>query len=213
MYQKKLIFKSLKTMKHIFFLITLLPFIASSQVGKEKETDPNKMEINKNIFRVIISLASDTKLALNGNYEREIIKPFSIVFKAGPAFSREDLFTGTYGNEDYKWLMNLIVSGELRYYFNLKRRIKLEKTTRNFSACYFSVEELIISSPLIIINNRGEQKAPGKSGLYVNIGYQTQFKKSYVNIFFGAKFPGKAYDNSVDVFDLIHAGIAIGRVL
>jgi hypothetical protein len=200
-------------MKYIFFLISILPFISSSQRGKEKETDPDKTEINKNIFRVIISLASDTKLAINGNYEREILKPFTIVFKAGPAFSREDLFTRTYRNEDYKWLMNLIGSGELRYYFNLRRRIKMEKTTRNFSAGYFSLEELIISSPLIIINNRGEQKAPGKSDLYVNTGYQTQFKKSYINIFFGAKFPGKAYDNSVDVTDLIHAGIVIGRVL
>jgi hypothetical protein len=201
-------------MKPVFFLlITLFPFIALSQVGKEKETDPNKMEINKNTLRVIISLASDTKLALIGNYEREIIKPLSIVFKAGPAFSKEDHFTRTYRSEDFKWLINLMGSGELRYYSNLKRRIKLDKTTRNFSAFYFSLEQLLISSPLIIINNRGEEKAPGKSSLYVNMGYQSQFKKSYANIFFGAKFPGKAYDNSVDVFDLIHAGIAIGRVL
>lgn len=201
-------------MKHLFFLVLFLPILAASQVGKknDNETDPNNMEINKNIFRIIMSLSSDTKLALNGSYEREIIKPLSIVFKAGPAFSREDLFTGTYGNEDYKWLMNLIASGELRYYFNLKRRIKLQKTSKNFSATYLSLEELLISKPIIVINNRGQKTAPGSSSLYINIGYQHQFKKSYGNIFFGTKFPGKAYDNSVDVFDLIHGGIVIGRV-
>lgn len=201
-------------MKSLFFLLLLLPILAVSQVGRkvEKEIDPNKMEIDKNIFRILLSLSSDTKLALNGSYEREIIKPLTLVFKAGPAFNREDLFTGTYGNEDYKWLVKLIGSGELRYYFNLKRRIKLEKTSRNFSACYFSLEELISSKPFIVINDNGEKPLPASSSLYINLGYQHQFKNSYANIFFGTKFPGKAYDNSVDVFDLVHGGIVIGRV-
>lgn len=201
-------------MKRLFILFFLFPLFTESQIIKlnDKEVDPDKSTIEKNIFRAIFSAATDTKLSLVGSYEREILKPVTLFLKAGPAFNRVYDSTDAFGEKQYEWIFNLIGSAEVRYYFNLKRRTKHQKTTKNFTACYFGVEELLRSSSLFILNKAGNEKIAGLNAPFINVGYQNQFNRTYYHIFFGARFPGKVYSNSVTVFDLLHLGVAIGRV-
>jgi hypothetical protein len=132
--------------------------------------------------------------------------------KAGPAFNKQHTMTDAFGTDQYKWTMNAVVSGEVRYYFTLLRRIKHQKTVKNFSAGYFSLEEMMQSKPLVIINKSGTETLSGNNSSYINLGYQKQVKLTYYNIFFGTRFPGKIYENSTDIFDILHGGITIGRV-
>jgi hypothetical protein len=200
-------------MRQISLFLLLLPFFAKSQIIKDntKEIDPYKMEINKNIFRVLLSASTDTKFSITGNYEREIKKPLTLFFKAGPAYSREYVKTDAFGIKQYKWIFNAIASGELRCYYNLKRRTRLQKTVRNFSAFYFSLEEQLVSKPIIIINKSGNEELKGGNREFVNIGYQYQKNTTYYNIFFGTRFPGQIYKNTPTGIELIHAGVSIGR--
>ena len=201
-------------MKRLLFLFFLFPLFATSQIIKlnENETEPDKSSIKENIFRVIFSVATDTKFSITGNYEREIFKPFTLFLKAGPAINRQLDSTDAFGDDQYKWILNVIGSAEVRYYFNLKRRGRLQKTTKNFTACYVGVEELWRSNPLFILNKSGKENIVGSNAPFINIGYQNQFKQTYFQIFFGTRFPGKIYSKTVTVFDLLHLGIAIGRV-
>lgn len=200
-------------MRQISLFLLLLPFFAKSQIIKDntKEIDPNKMAINKNIFRVLLSASTDTKFSITGNYEREIKKPLTLFFKAGPAYSREYVNTDAFGIKQYKWIFNAIASGELRCYYNLKRRTRLQKTVRNFSAFYLSLEEQLVSNPIFIINKTGNEDLKGGNREFVNIGYQYQKNTTYYNIFLGTRFPGQIYNNTPTGIELIHAGVSIGR--
>jgi len=196
----------------LFFLF-LLPFFAKSQIIKDNstETDPNKMEINKDIFRVLLSASTDTKFSITGSYEREIKRPLTLFFKAGPAFNREYVTTDAFGKKQYKWFFNAIASGELRYYYNLNRRIRKGRTVRNFSAFYFSLEELLISKPLYILHKSGNEELKSRNSEFINIGYQYQKSTTYYNIYFGTRFPGRIYNNTPSGIDLLHGGVTIGR--
>jgi hypothetical protein len=201
-------------MKHLLIFLTLLPLFAKSQIIKDnsKEIDPYKMEIQKNIFRVLLSASTDTKFSVTGNYEREIKKPFTVFLKAGPAYNMEQLGTDAFGNTQNKWTFNVFATGELRCYYNLKRRIRTQKTARNFSAFYASIEEQIVSKPIFSINKSGNEELSGKNRAFVNIGYQYQKISTYYNIFFGTRFPGKIYSyNPMGIEELLHAGVTIGR--
>ena len=200
-------------MKKLFLFSLLLPFFAKSQFIKDnsKVIDPSKMEINKNIFRVLLSASTDTKFSITGNYEREIKRPLTLFFKAGPAYNREYINTDAFGIKQYKWIFNAFASGELRYYYNLGRRTKLQKTVRNFSAFYLSVEEQLATKPIFIVNKTGSEELKGKNSEFVNIGYQYQANTTYYNIYFGTRFPGRIYNNTPLGIDLLHAGVTIGR--
>ena len=200
-------------MKYFILLFFLLPFFAQSQIIKDnsKEIDHNKMKISKNIFRVLLSASTDTKFSITGNYEREIIKPFTLFVNAGPAYSREYVNKDAFGVKQYKWVFNAIASGELRYYYNLKRRTRLQKTVRNFSAFYLSLEEQLVSNPIFIINKSGNEELKGGNREFVNIGYQYQKNTTYYKIYFGTRFPGRIYSNNPTGIELLHAGVIIGR--
>ncbi len=200
-------------MKILFIIFLLFPLCGKSQLIKvnDKVLDPYKMEINKDNPKILLSLATDTKFSILGCYEREIFKPFTIFLKAGPAFDKIYVYTDINRVRQYKWIMNTIASGEFRYYYNLNRRIKLKKTVRNFSACYLSLEELLISKPLLILNKTGNETTVGKNIGYINIGYQKQTNKTSLSAFFGVRFPGQS-NNDIDLgIEVLHGGITIGR--
>ena len=200
-------------MRRIFLLVLLLPFFATAQIIKDnsKEPDPDKMEISKNIFRVLLSASTDTKFSITANYERELKRPFTLFFKAGPAYDREYVNTDAFGTKQYKWLFNAIASGELRYYYSLHRRTRLQRTVRNFSGFYLSLEEQFISKPLFILNKSGDEVMKGGNREFVNVGYQYQKNTTYYTIYAGARFPGRVYSNTPSGLDLLHAGVTIGR--
>jgi hypothetical protein len=200
-------------MRQLFLFFLLLPFPAKSQIIKDnsKGIDPDKMEISKNIFRVLLSASTDTKFSITGNYEREIKRPLTIFIKAGPAYSRAYVNTDAFGTKQYTWIFNAFASGELRCYYNLKRRARLQKTVRNFSAFYLSLEEQLVSNPIFIINKTGNEALTGGNKEFVNIGYQYQKNIIYYSIFFGTRFPGRIYNNTPTGIELLHAGVTLGR--
>jgi hypothetical protein len=201
-------------MKQLFLLFALLPFFATSQIIKDNNTeiDTYKMEINKNIFRVLLSASTDTKYAIIGNYEREINKPFTFFLKAGPTYSGDYLNTDTIGTTTYHWFLNAFASFELRYYYNLKRRARNQRTVRNYSAFYLSIEEQLVSKPILIFNKSGNEVLEEKNRQFINIGYQYQKIRTYYNLYFGTRFPGPIYNDISSGIDLLHAGVMIGRV-
>ncbi|MEP6749770.1 MAG: hypothetical protein ABJB86_18675 [Bacteroidota bacterium] len=202
-------------MRLVLLQLFLLPFFATAQIIKDnsKDTDPNKMEIDKNIFRMLLSASTDTKFSFTASYERQIIRPLTIFLKGGPAFNREYVTIDAFGTEQYKWLFNVTASGELRYYYNLPGRIKKQRTVRNFSAFYLSLEELLISKPLFILNKSGDVELKGKNSAFINIGFQYQKNTTYFNVYFGTRFPGQVYNNPPVGIELLHTGIIVGLVL
>lgn len=199
-------------MKFYFLMLILITQTALGQSRYEDNEDPFKTEIDKNIFRTLLSLSTDNQFSIQINFEHQIYKSFTFFLKAGPAISRSKIFfPNDYG--EYRFAFSAIASGELRYYFNLKRRIRLEKTTRNFSASYLSLEPFVTSKSLLIINNNGGEPKNANKGVYINLGFQKQVHKTYYHAFFGTRFGGKIYENSVDVSDIIHLGIGIGGIL
>lgn len=194
-------------MKFFLFPFFIIPQIAICQVNLLKYEDPYKMDIDKHIFRLMCTFNTGENLLFTGCYEHEIKRPLTMVLKAGPSIFADD------NSVEYGIALAAIASGELRYYFNLNRRIKHEKTIRNFSAGYLSLEPFVISKSLTILNNSGTEEKPASAGAYINIGFQRQVKRSYVNVFLGTRFFGKIYSNSVDVFDIIQGGVAFGLVL
>jgi len=200
-------------MYRIFLLVLLFPFLAIAQVVKDNSAgiDPDKMKIDKNIFRVLLSLSTDTKFSITGSYEREIKRPLTVFFKAGPAIDRASQGTDVNGTEQYRYIFNAIASGELRYYYNLNRRARLEKTIRNFSAFYLSIEEQLVSKPVFIMNKTGTEVLKGRTSAFVNIGYQYQKNTTFYNIYFGTRFPGQIYSNIPVGIELLHGGITVGR--
>lgn len=199
-------------MKFLLIVALLITQNAFCQFAPSEEADLHKMEINKDIFRVMMTTSIDASLTFSGCYEHSIFKSLTAVVKAGPSISWEDNFNDAIDYNEYRWFLKVVASAELRYYYNLRRRIRLEKTTRNFSACYFSLEPFLKSRSLIILNKYGAESKPGKAGIYINIGYQKQVRRTYLNAFFGTRFFGNIYSNSVDVFDdILQVGVTIGR--
>lgn len=201
-------------MKNILLVILLLPLCGVSQFmpANTNKADPHKEEINRDIVRLLLSLATDTKLTFTASYEREIAKPLTLVLKAGPGIDRQYDSIDVYGEKQYSWAINAMASAELRCYIGLRKKAMQNKTVRNFSAFYFSAEVLAKSGALIRINNPDIGRTSGYTRPYLNIGYQKQVRKNYYNIFFGTRFPGRVYGEAVSGLDLLHAGIAVGRV-
>jgi hypothetical protein len=201
-------------MKYIFLLFMLSPVAAFCQVvdpmDPSKDEDPYKMEINNGVGRMLLALSTDLGLSVTPSYEHIIKKSFTFIIKGGAAFTKETLSRDVDRSDIDRFTIRLIASGELRYYYNLRRRIRLGKTVRNFSAGYLSVEPLVASPIVYIINREGAENIPGYFKAYINIGFQKQVKKGYYGAFFGTRFPGKIYNNSGDVTDILHAGLIIG---
>ncbi|MGE5106289.1 MAG: hypothetical protein ACM3H8_02000 [Sphingobacteriales bacterium] len=199
-------------MRIILLCLFFVPIFSIAQFDRASTGDPHKSEINKDIFRANATLSIDSRLSITANYEHEIKRPFTFVLKAGPSFSRDYITTDAFGEEQYRFTMNVVASGELRYYFNLRHRIKLEKTTRNFSAGYLSLEPFVSTKPFAILNNdKDYDPQPTKTGVYLNLGFQKQVRKTYFNAFFGTRADTKIYNHNEDVFDIIQGGVTVGR--
>lgn len=185
--------------------LLLMVSIAISQYPQPKEIDMFASDIEKNVFRLTL-MAYDDIYPFTFSYEREIIKPFTVVLKAGPSFESSNF-------DPVEYSINAFASGELRYYYNLRRRIRKQKTVRNFSANYLSLEHSILSDPIAVINQSRSDAMEGSRGLFVNIGYQKQFKQAYFNVFLGAKINVDDFKEGILSADTYHYGIAFGIVL
>jgi hypothetical protein len=201
-------------LKNFIILLLLTPLCSTAQViPGAMEADPAQSAINKDVARVLLSLATDTKASFTINYERAIVKPITLFLKAGPGVDRQFDSTDIYGQKQYSWVINAMASAELRFYIGLSKRAKQNKKVANFSGLYLSTELLAKSGALIRISNPNSDRTTGFVRPYINIGYQKQVKTTYYGIFFGTRFPGRVYGDAVSGLDLLHAGISAGIVL
>jgi hypothetical protein len=174
-----------------------------------QERDRFSKEIAKNIFRVSFTCITpdDEGWPLTFSYEREIRKPFTVVIGAGPSFRGTSNGTG-------ELAIHGVVSVEFRYYFNLVHRIKKEKTVRNFSATYLSLQESLISGPIALVNISSENAVKGNARTFLNLGLQKQFKQKFLTIYLG---PGLHFEDLEKgewvLIDDFHVGITFGFVL
>ena len=166
-------------------------------------------DIEKNIFRASLAtiVPDDEGSPLLFSYEREIHRPFTVVAGTGTSFRPGSVDEGELAIHGFATI-------ELRYYFNLMHRIKKEKTVRNFSATYLSLQESLFSGPIALLNVSSKNAASGKARTFLNLGIQKQFKQKFVNLFLG---PGLHFNDLEKgewvMIDEFHAGITFGFVL
>lgn len=190
------------------YLIVLILFAAGT-ASRAQEKDMFSKDIEKNIFRASLAtiVPDDEGWPLLFSYEREIYRPFTIVAGIGPSFRPGSVEEGEYAIHGF-------ASIELRYYFNLMHRVKKERTVRNFSATYLSLQESLISGPIALMNVSSENAANGKARTFFNLGIQKQFKQKFINLFLGPEL----HFNDLEkgewmMIDGFHAGITFGFVL
>ena len=166
--------------------------------------------MQKNIFRCIITFPFfplDESTSITATYEREIKRPFTFVLQAGPSFSIHKFGTS---NNPYQSSINAFASGEFRYYFNLNRRIKKGKLVKNFSTNYFSLQQYVVTNPLLIIND--SRAFYGNSSSFINVGWQKQNKRFYLNLFLGMRLVGNDFGKYNRTFETLHGGASLGYV-
>jgi hypothetical protein len=67
------------------------------------------------------------------------------------------------------------------------------------------------SNALVIFKDPGHDERPSALGVFLNIGFQQQKRRNYAGGFLGIRCWAK--DNTQDeVFDILKAGLVIGRV-
>ena len=194
--------------KNCLILFSIFVFqTAICQVYPTKPEDPFKMEIEEHNFRGMLNFVLENKLEIAVNYEHKIINPFTFLIKIGPTIVPDHIYDDEAGEIE----ISAMGSVEFRYYFNLKRRIRLAKTVRNYSASYISIEPFARSNSLVVFDNPGDEETPGRFDVYLNIGFQRQFKRSYFAAFAGVVLRD-VYDES-NGFNFVRIGFSVGRVL
>jgi hypothetical protein len=191
----------------LMLLLSLISSICYGQQDPSEEPEMFSMDINKNIFRLTLTAIIPRRYSwpLAFSYEREIKRPLTLVLKAGPTFDYH-----TYTAEGS---LNSFVSGELRYYLTLFKRIRKERSVRNFTGCYLSFEEYVLSDPLIVVNQSRSSAIQGACTTFLNVGFQKQSKQTYISVFFGPYITFSNYNNGLVTFDTPHWGITYGHVL
>jgi len=177
--------------------------------SRAQEKDMFSKDIEKNIFRASFTTIAphDEGWPFLFSYEREIHRPFAIVAGIGPSFRI------SFAGQD-ELAIHGLATIELRYYFNLLHRIKNEKTVRNFSATYLSLQESLFSGPIALFNVSSETAAKGQARTFFNLGIQKQYKQNFISIFLG---PGLHFNDLEKgewvMIDDFHVGFTFGFVL
>jgi len=190
---------------YLVFFIFVFHCVAHGQ-QPVKDSDMFAMDLEKNILRVVLTaqISDNEGWPLMLNYEREIKRPFTLVFKGGPEIKCYDTL---------HFSVNAFGAIEFRFYCNLLDRIKKGKRVYNFSAPYFSIEETFLSDAFLLSGVNREKVPSARGGTFFNFGIQNQFKRGYFNAFFGMSL--RRRDTKRPYFEpgQFHVGIALGKVL
>lgn len=203
-------------MKQIKLILIIIgsPILLLGQANIKKTKDSSISEIQNNIYRITVTQAMfpgyDESSTLLGFYEHRIKKSFSIVGKLG--FGASVRKFGSSSNP-YQTSLHLHSSLEGRYYFTLARRLRKEKSVLNFSCPYIGLEQNITTNPIALINQTQKEALKGSTGMFLNLGYQKQFGKLYLGIYFGPRLWGKSFSNfEGSSLGALHGGLSIGYV-
>jgi hypothetical protein len=198
----------------IFLLILIVPSFLFAQNINSKSSEKYLIKIDRNIYRLVLTepLAKDyeTNAILSFNYERQIVKAFSLSAKMGIGTSIKKF--GPIGKQ-YQYSFHAYSNVEARYYFTLNRRIRKEKYIKNFSSPYLSVEQNLFTNSIGLINQNTKDAMAGNTATYLNLGYQIQTGKLYLGAFFGVQLAGKSFSKYADYsLSILHGGVNIGYV-
>lgn len=202
-------------MKIIFlFILFFSTNVLSAQLKNSKEKLRVSHDIKHNALRASLTLPiliSQDPAIIAINYEHRLGKsPFSIIGTLGTSI----YFFGSGLNrigDKIKWHLHGLFSSELRYYYTLKKRERLDKNTKNFTAGYLSLQPYYLTDPYLLIDERKEFSS-GNQGVFLNIGYQWQAGRGYIGTFFGVRLAG-TYFNAATYQTKIQTGIVIGGFL
>lgn len=166
----------------------------------------------KDIFRLALTFHApeDEYVPLSFNYERMLGKRFTLYTKAGPSITANTL---SWDSEDFNYSLNAYASAELRFYINQVRRERKGKKAQNFSSNYISIEQYIISNPLLVHNRPWKEGQPGSTGTFLNIGLQREFGGFYLNLFWGPRLSGTMFGDWYTSLSTHRGGITLGFVL
>ncbi len=172
------------------FIILLLPISSFSQIFKDK--DYEKDSIYNDIFRIVC-----TKSIINSvsfQYEKKVKKAITLLVEAGPTLEVQPFGAlEDPSKSKYQFSFSFFGSLESRYYFNLKHRIKKQKSVHNYSAFYFSLQEYVLANPFGFINQRASNSYQGNLQTFINIGWQKQYQSLYFHAFLGAAISRKTF--------------------
>lgn len=166
-------------------------------------------EMNRHVFRAAIDFLAPEEdyVPVVISYETALKLPFTLLFKAGPTFYSQG--STIFGDNQYS--INAYSTAEFRYYFDLKRRIK-KKNAINFSADYFAIEQYILSNPLMVVNQPKKEGTEGSAGMFLYAGFQRQYSRLHVNIFFGPRIYGKDFGWGDRSLSNYRGGVSAGIV-
>ncbi len=198
-------------LKNKYYHMKNLLFFSLLIMGKfcTAQSDP-KNTINENNYRVVLSLPLPT---LNFQYERKINEQMSALAKTGLTFSIGSAGFGSSGEIGSQ--VRSLSSLEYRYYYNIKRRQRLGKSIRNFSAWYIGVEPYLASSSIASINQE-RRINNGSAGVFLNLGVQKSSKNLYGAFYIGlAPFTTtlSAYTKTTSSFEMVWLNFSLGIVL
>lgn len=195
----------------LFILFSQTAFCQDSLKTIDKSYEQN---IDKNILRLILTFPlspdyEETTISLS--YERQMHRSFTILASAGPGFHLRKFGPE---NQRYQLTINAFAAVEFRYYFLFLHRLKRERSVLNFSGPYFSLAQNIFSNPIALLNQPKNEAFQGSTYTSFNLGYHKQYRKFYMNAFFGVNIfsinLSKDYPN--EQLAKIRGGLQIGMV-
>ena len=166
-------------------------------------------DLSRNIFRASLSFIApdDEGLPILFSYERTLLKPITLIVAGGISF-------GNLYKDEGAVAVHGFGSVEMRYYLNLKRRLKKDKYVRNYSAIYLGLQESFLSGPIALMGISRENAAKANARTFLNLGIEGQFKRKFVNIFLG---PGLHFNDLEKgewvLVEDFHVGLTLGFVL
>jgi hypothetical protein len=197
-------------------ILLLLPTVLFAQNASKrsvKYADSSFFTTNQNIFRVAITEPTlpnyQTDFIVSGNCEKKISNQFSALVKlgCGSVFKK-------FGPPDnpYQSSYHLVTSLEARYFYSQKRRIRKYRPTYNFSGSYISLENNYISNPFALINLKAENTVKSNYNTFLNLGYQRQYQRLYLNMYFGLSIWGQSEYNTNNFQKAFQGGVGLGYV-
>lgn len=204
------------------YIILVIGFFTQSVFG-QKNSDVSIEDImprfHHHVIRINITQPNfehwDEPYILSCHYERHLFKYFTLVGKTGIGYEVNKFGPST---NPYQISYHFYSAIEGRYYFTMRHKIKKMKPLNNFSSPYLGIEQLVITNPILLINQVARNTIQGSAGTFLNIGTQKQIKRLYLQAFFGVRLSGVSFSKyAASAFDSrlksIHMGVTLGYVL
>lgn len=160
----------MRTLKLVFLFIS----INLKLFGQDLDT----LTKSNSVFRITASVPIPM---INFHYEIPLKKNVTLLLKSGFNFTLAS--SAALNRDKIRSQVSWLSSIETRYYYSLYRRIKNNKSVKNYSAGYIGLEPYYRSNSIAAINE-SKQINNGSYGAFVNLGFQNQSEKNVYTAFY-----------------------------